>query len=153
MLFSPGLFWKNLQTDRPHLDPGLAWRPGRPPVRLAGIVDRVLPYRSETSIDQGVAMTRKVLAATVAAARARGAQALIVVPTFTPEEPGSRALRRRVLDEAGLPYVLVQMPPDWRIPGDGHPDARGDLAMAEAVAARLRPSLPVAEPTPCGLTK
>src|SRR5207249_11185086 len=32
---------------------------------------------------------------------------------FTPEDPGERALRRRILDETGLPYVLVELDPNW----------------------------------------
>jgi hypothetical protein len=71
-------------------------------------------------------------------ARARGAAALILVPEFAPEQPGEAMIRRRVLDEAGLPYVRVSLDPRWRIAGDGHPDATADRAMAAAVLAALR---------------
>jgi hypothetical protein len=44
-------------------------------------------------------------------------------------------LRRRVLDDAGLPYLSVVLDPGWRLPGDSHPDAR---ATAAAVAAHIK---------------
>jgi len=46
-------------------------------------------------------------------------------------------LRRRILDEAGLPYLRVRLDPAWHLPGDAHPDARAAQAIAAAVAARL----------------
>ena len=79
-----------------------------------------------------------MLKATVALARARGAIPIIVVPQFTPEEASEQILRRRILDEAGLPYVLVELDTNWRVPDDGHPDARAAQAIALAIAARLR---------------
>jgi len=46
-------------------------------------------------------------------------------------------LRRRILDEAGLPYVHVKLDPSWHLPGDLHPDPRAAQAIAIAVAGRL----------------
>jgi hypothetical protein len=46
-------------------------------------------------------------------------------------------LRRRILDEAGLPYVHVRLDPSWHLPGDLHPDPRAAQAIAIAVAGRL----------------
>jgi hypothetical protein len=60
------------------------------------------------------------------------------VPQFGEATPQEEALRRRVLDEAGLPYVRVVLDPAWHLPGDPHPDARGARAIAAAVAARLK---------------
>jgi len=74
-------------------------------------------------------------------ARARGAVPLIVVPNFGDDEPKVRELRRRILDDAQLPYVFVRLNPDDRIENDGHPDGDGTRAMAEAVARALRPAL------------
>jgi hypothetical protein len=74
----------------------------------------------------------------VALAEAHGAVPLIVVPQFGPEEPVERMLRQRVLNETGLPYVLVELDPSWRLPGESHPDARATGAIAAAVAARLQ---------------
>jgi len=63
---------------------------------------------------------------------------LIVVPEFVPEEPRERELRKRILDDAGLPYVTVPLDPRHRVPDDGHPDAVASQLIATAVANRLR---------------
>jgi hypothetical protein len=70
---------------------------------------------------------------------ARGAAAVIVVPQFGAEEPRERVLRRRIRDEAHLPYVFVQLDPAHRIEGDGHPDAYAARTIAIAIANALRP--------------
>jgi hypothetical protein len=141
-LFAPAIFDRNLDDDRPHLVPGLIWRPPVKHWRITSIAARALGYRSEESIEQGVVTTREVLEATVRLARSRGAVPLIVVPQFEPEEPRERELRRRVLEEAHLPYVYVPLDPDDRIENDGHPDADGARDIAEAVADALRDSIP-----------
>jgi hypothetical protein len=97
-----------------------------------------VPYRSEKAIEREIGVTREVLLATADLARARGAVPLLLVPQFTPEEPLERVLRRRILDDAGLPYLLVELDPAWRVPGDAHPDARADHAMAVAIVSQLR---------------
>ncbi len=137
MLFTPSLFAKNLSQNRPHLGPGLEWRPARKPLRLEAIAIHALPYHSQLAVDRGVAETRAVLKAGVDLARARGAAPMIVCPVFGDGEPMERDLRRRILDEGGLPYVLVRLDPSWRVPGDGHPDARGATEIAAAIARRL----------------
>jgi len=83
-------------------------------------------------------VTRDVLRATIELAQARGATPIIVVPQLGPEDEPERTLRRRVLDEAGLPYVWVEMDASWRLPWDRHPDARAAHAIAASIAARLR---------------
>jgi hypothetical protein len=137
-LFMPTLFDRNLDDDRPHLGPGLVWQPGVYQWRLAAIRDLMFPYRSTKAVERGISETREVLRATVELARARGAVPLILVPQFTPEDPTEEVLRRRILDDAGLPYVWVKLDPSWRVPGDSHPDSRAAHAMAVAIAARLR---------------
>jgi hypothetical protein len=139
-LFTPALFDRNLDDDRPHLGPELVWLPPERHWRLAAVGRWLVPYRSDEEIERGVAATCAVLRATVDLARARGAVPLILVPQFAPEGPVERILRRRILDETGLPYVWVELDPSWRVPGDSHPDARAAHAMAVAVAARLRGS-------------
>ena len=62
---------------------------------------------------------------------------LIVVPQLGPEAPSERVLRRRIVDEAGLPSVLVEIDPEWHLRWDRHPNARGAHAIAGAIAARL----------------
>ncbi|GAA0296475.1 hypothetical protein GCM10009087_02800 [Sphingomonas oligophenolica] len=141
-LFAPSLLERNLDDDRPHLDAALRWHDGRRYWRLQRLMKNVALYRSSAAIDRGIAATRAVLAETVRAARARHAAVLILVPCFAPEQPTERVIRRRVLDEAGLPYVQVMLDPAWRIAGDRHPDARADLAMARAIVVALRRQRP-----------
>ena len=136
-LFMTTLFARNLRDDRPHLGPGLAWMPAHAHGPLRWIANLLVPYHGAAAIDQGVSVTRAVLRATVDLSSARGAQALILVPHFGPEAPAEEALRRRVLDGARLPYVLVELDPDWTLPLDSHPDARAARAIAEAVVASL----------------
>jgi hypothetical protein len=137
-LFMTAIFGRNLDDDRPHLGPGLVWLPGKPQGRLASLTKLLVPYRKEDTVERGVAMTREVLGATVNLARARGARALIVVPQFGVEGPAERGLRRRILDEAGLPYVWIEIADTWRIPGNLHPNSRAAQAIAAAVAGRLQ---------------
>jgi len=67
----------------------------------------------------------------------RSAEPLIVVPQFGAESATDEMLRRRILDEAGLPYVQVKLDPSWHLVGDLHPDPRAAQAIATAVAERL----------------
>lgn len=137
-LFMPILFDRNLNDDRPHLGPGLVWQPAERGWRLTAITRQLVRYRTADAIERGIVVTSETLRATVALAQARGAVPLIIVPQFGAEEPRDRELRRRILDEAGLPYVQVTLDPSWRIPWDRHPDARATRAIAIAVANRLR---------------
>jgi hypothetical protein len=137
-LFMTALFGRNLDRERPHLGPGLTWLPAEPRSRLASLAILLVPYRSDDTVDRGIAMTREVLGATIDVARARGAMPLIVVPQFGPDDELERSLRRRVLDEAHLPYLLVETDATWRVPGDLHPNALAARVIAEAIAARLR---------------
>jgi hypothetical protein len=137
-LFSPFLFDRNLNDDRPHLGSGLAWLPPVNYWRLTRIFKFLLPYRSDETIERGVEVTREVLRSTIELARARKAMPIIVVPQFNPEESEERELRNRVLDEAGVPYVWVQLDASWHVPGDPHPDARAARAIAVAIADKLR---------------
>ena len=47
-------------------------------------------------------------------------------------------LRRRILDDAGLPYLFIEIDSAWRLPWDRHPNARAARAIANAIAAQLR---------------
>lgn len=138
ILFSPALMFRDLDTDRPHLAAGWSWTPPIRSWRLAGLARFYVPYLGVDEIDRLIAATRAELTAGVALAHARGATALIVVPQFGRESPPERVLRRRILDEAGLPYVQVALDPAWRLARDPHPDARGARAIAAAIVARLK---------------
>jgi hypothetical protein len=137
-LFMTALFGRNLDSDRPHLAPGLDWQPAEARSRLASLAKLLVPYRSDRTIEDGVTMTRQVLRATVDLAHARGADALVLVPQLGAEDPPEQTLRRRIFDDTGLPYVWVETDAAWRLHWDRHPNARAARAMAEAVAAALR---------------
>jgi hypothetical protein len=137
-LFMTDLFGRNLDQDRPHLGPGLVWLPPEQRSRLASLAKLLVPYRSDKTVDRGVTVTREVFRATNELARAHGAAPLLVVLQFGNEDQVETALRRRVLDDAGLPYLLVNVDSAWRLPWDRHPNARAAHAIAAAIAARLQ---------------
>jgi hypothetical protein len=136
-IFMTTLFGRNLDDDRPHLGPGLEWQPGVSHGRLRSLVQLVAPYRSDDTVQRGIAVTREVLRATIELSAARGATPLILALQSGPEDHLEQALRHRILDEPGLPYVLVEIDPAWRVPGDVHPNARAATMIAAAIAARL----------------
>ena len=137
-LFMTALFGRNLDDDRPHLGPGLVWLPAQSHRRLSSLATLLVPYRTDDTVERGVTMTRDVLAATVTLARARGAQPLIIVPHFGVEAEVERTLRRRILDEPGLPYLWIEIEDAWRLPWDRHPNARAAKVIASAIAGRLQ---------------
>jgi hypothetical protein len=139
-LFAPMLIERSLDRHRPRLDEGLRWHAAEPGWRLERLFRKLLLYHSVTQIERGIASTRNSLRAIVAAARARHAVPLILVPEFGPEQPIERQLREQVL--AGLPFVRVELDPRWSISGDGHPDARANRAIAEAVVTALAKAPP-----------
>jgi hypothetical protein len=139
-IFMTTLFGRNLDDDRPHLGPGLTWRPGVPHGRLRSLLQLVAPYRSDETVQRGIAVTREVFDALVGLAAARGATPLVLVLQVGPEDGVERSLRHRILDAPGLPSLLVEIDPAWRVPGDVHPDARAAHAIAAAVASRLTSS-------------
>ncbi len=141
VIFMTELFGRNLDADRPHLAPGLAWQPATRKARLASIAGWLVPFRRLSTVERGVGVTREVLHATVQLARERGATPLIVVPQFGAEDGTLRALRERIVT-ADLPSLLVPLDSDWRLQWDRHPNARAARVMAAAIAARLRMTRP-----------
>lgn len=136
-LFMPALFGRDLNDDRPHLGPGLMWFPAATHSRIRSLATFLVPYRREETVERGIATTREVLRATVNLALARGATPLILVPQFGEEEAVEQMLRRRILDEAHVPYILVSIDGAWSLPWDRHPNARAAREIAGATAARL----------------
>ncbi|HXD16600.1 MAG TPA: hypothetical protein VN654_06235 [Vicinamibacterales bacterium] len=132
-LFMTGLFGRNFDRDRPHLLHGLAWEAARPRSRLTSLAQVFVPFRSDGAIETNTAITREVLGATAALARAHGALPIILVPQFGHDDERDQELRHRILDGNGLTYAFVEIDPTWRIPWDRHPDARAARAMADAV--------------------
>ena len=144
-LFMLALFGRNMDDDRPHLalssERGLIWMPAVEHGRLESLAKLIVPYRRAATVERGVALTRDVLLATAVLAKTRGAVPLIIVPQFDREDNAERTLRRRMLDDAGLPYVRVEFDADWRLPGDLHPDAAAARKIAVAIADQLRVAL------------
>jgi hypothetical protein len=136
-LFLPSVFYKTLDRSRPRLDTALRWVPPDPPWRLKRLAHWLAPYDSTAAIDEGVETSRAILRAVADLASARGAIALTLVPQFVPADPGERIVREKVLDDAGLPYLLVELHDEWRVPSDRHPDARANRAMADAIMTEL----------------
>ena len=137
-LFMTDLFGRNLDQDRPHLGSGLVWLPPENRSRLASLAKLLVPYRATSTVDRGVAVTRDVFRATNELARAHGATPLLAVLQFGHEDQQQQALRRRILDDAGLPYVFIEIDSSWRLPWNRHPNARAARAIAANIAARLQ---------------
>jgi hypothetical protein len=137
-LFMPALFGRDLDDDRPHLGPGLVWQPAVQHARLLSLAGLLVPYRRNETVERGIGMTRAVLGAISALAHSREATSLTLVPQFGVEEPVEEMVRRRILDDTGLPYTRVEMDSAWRLPWDRHPNTWAAHVMATAVAERLR---------------
>jgi hypothetical protein len=137
-LFMPALFGRDLDDDRPHLGAGLVWQPAVQHARLLSLAGLLVPYRRSETVEGGIGITRDVLTATAALAHSRGATSLTLVPQFGVEEPVEEMLRRRILDDTGLPYARVEMDSAWRLPWDRHPNPWAAHVMAVAVTERLR---------------
>jgi hypothetical protein len=145
-LFMTALFGRNLDQDRPHLGPGLVGLPAEQRSRLSSLAKLIVPYRADKTVERGVTVTQEVLRATSELARAHGATPLLVVLQFGHEEQPEQTLRRRILDDAGIPYVFVEIDSSWRLPWDRHPNARAARAIATAIVNQLRGQLSVVGP-------
>src|SRR5262249_51149438 len=117
---------------------GLEWLPAEEHGRLRSLASLIVPYRSDRTVERGIAMTRDALNGIVRLARARGATPLVVVPYFGVESEADRSLRQRVLDDGSVPYVLVAIDEGRRLSWDRHPNARAASDIALAVVERLR---------------
>ena len=146
-LFMTAIFGRNLDQDRPHLGPGLAWLPAEQRSRLSSLAKLLVPYRADTTVERGVMVTRQVLRATSDLGQAHGATPLLVVLQFGHEAGPEQVLRRRILDDASIPYALIDIDSSWRLPWDRHPNARAAHAIAAAIVTELRGRLAVAAPS------
>jgi hypothetical protein len=137
-LFMTALFGRNLDQDRPHLVPGLVWLPAEQRSRLSSLAKLIVPYRTDKTVERGVTVTREVLRATNELTRAHGATPILVVLQFGHEEQPEQALRRRILDDAKIPYIFVDIDSAWRLAWDRHPNARAAHVIATAIVSELR---------------
>ena len=142
-LFMTALFGRNLDQDRPHLGAGLVWLPEKQQSRLSSLAKLLVPYRADTTVERGVRVTQEVLRATAELAGAHGATPLLVVLQFGREEQPEQILRNRILDDANIPYVFVDIDSSWRLPWDRHPNGRAAHAIAVAIVTQLRGRLAV----------
>jgi hypothetical protein len=146
-LVLPVQLHRNIQDDRSRLvvrDGALVVEPkSRSPFRLRQVFIDEIPYLSEPRLQASLDLTRKILHATAAAARARGAYPLFVVPTIGPIRPldahPEAFVVHALLDD--LPHSVVDIDRTHLIPGDGHPDPVAASQIADAIAAALAPIL------------
>jgi len=115
--------------------------------RLSSLTKLIVPFRADKTVERGVTVTREVLQAISKMAQAHGAVPLLVVLQFGPEEQPEQALRRRVLDDAGIRYIFVDIDSSWRLPWDRHPNARAARAIATAITNELRRRLAGSRPS------
>jgi len=140
----PVQLYRNLHDDRPHLvlrdDGALELAPASGSnLRLRQLLVNDLPYLSDASLRRSLELTRAILHATAAAARARGAKALFVFPSFgrpRPLEAHAEAFMVSALVD-DLPHIVVDIDPSHRLPVDGHPDPEGARQIAAAIAEAL----------------
>jgi hypothetical protein len=137
-LFMTDLFGRNLDQDRPHLGPNLVWLPAEQHSRLSSLAKLIVPYRRDPTVERGIRVTQEVFRATSELARAHGAIPLLVVVQFGQEEGPEQVLRRRILDQASIPYLLIDIDSSWRLPWDRHPNARAAHAIAAVIVNELR---------------
>jgi hypothetical protein len=137
-IFMTELFGRNLDRDRPHLGPGLAWYSAEHKSRLMSLAGLLVPYRGDITVERGIRVTREAFMAIVELARRRGATPLVIVPQFGAEDEIQRTIRQRILGD-DIPSVLVSLDPDWRLTWDRHPNPHAAHVIATAVAARLQP--------------
>lgn len=137
-LFMTALLGRNLDENRPYLGPALVWMPPIDRGRLVSLAELIVPFRRTSTVERGIGVTQEIFRATIALARARAATPVIVVPQLNREDDAEWTLRRRILDEGGVPYVFVELDEGWRLPGELHPNARAADTIASAVTLRLR---------------
>jgi hypothetical protein len=135
-IFMTELFGRNLDDDRPHLTAGLVWQPAEHTSRLMSLAGLLVPYRRETTVEEGVRVTSDTLRAIARSAREYAATPVVLVPQFGDEDEVQRRLRARILTD-DVPTTLVHLDADWRLPWDRHPNAEAAHVLASAVAARL----------------
>lgn len=137
ILFAPTLLVRDLDRNRPWIDRAGQWHAAERTWYLSRLGRVLFPYRSPSAVEEAVATDRRLLLADVAMARARGAQPLVLVPVYQPEQPRERALRSAIFDGGHIPHVIVPLDRHWRLSSDPHPDGRAHAAMARATWRRL----------------
>ena len=148
-VFIPVQLSRNLHDDKPRLvlrpSGALDFVP-----QATGFLSRLrirrlfwneLPYLGNRAIDRTLILTSAIFRETSIRTRARGATPLFVIPSSGPkrtfdEHPEAWILRALFVQQ-GLPFILVDVPPDQLLKGDLHPGPRGDETIAAAILAAL----------------
>ncbi|NWK94378.1 hypothetical protein DM806_01485 [Sphingobium lactosutens] len=138
ILFGPDLMSRDLDRSRPWVDRFGRRHAPEPTWRLSHLSRVLFPYHSPSAVRETVENDRCLLMADVAMVRARGAQPIILVPIFQPEQPQAHRLRTALFRGTGMPHVVVPLDRHWRLFPDFHPDARANEAMARAVWMALQ---------------
>ena len=134
-LYTPEVFHRTLDIDRPHLSEDLVWRPPADQGRLMKVWRWLVPYRTDADIARGAALVREQLLAAQNLAASRGAPLLVLLPRFAPETPLERRLRAEILDRPAIPYLMI--PVKTVLPHEIHPDPASAQDIAAQVAAWL----------------
>ncbi len=150
-VFIPLQLSRNLYDDRPGLTLGpggdLQFRPARTDfgslLRIRRLLVNEVPYIGNHAIDRTLALTSAIVRETSLRTRARGATPIFVVVVRGPDRPlvehPEAWILRRLFVEQGIPFILVDVPPDQLLPGDFHPGPRAEERIAAAVLAALPP--------------
>ncbi len=151
-VFMPLQLRRCLQDYRPRLvlrGDQLAWE--RPVVglwsrwRLRDLWVNELPYLSDRALSRAMATNAAIVRATGAAARARRAEPLFLIPSFGPPralgEHAEARMVRELFERQSEPYLLVDIERSHIMPEDWHPDAAAARQIAATVADVLRPRL------------
>jgi len=104
-----------------------------------------LPYLSEEALAKAMALNVAIVQATAAAAHARGAEPLFVVPSFGPPrslgEHPEASIVRELFEQQHQPYLLIDIGRERLLLDEWHPDATAARDIAATVEHALRPRL------------
>jgi len=152
-VFIPLQLSRNLYDDRPRLILGpngelkfmTAVTDFLSGLRVRTVLWSELPYLGDRAIDRTLTLTSAILRETSIRTRARGATPLFVIPSRGPKrslgEHPEAWIVRELFVRQGLPFILVDVPMDELLTGNGnfHPGPRGAQTIAEAILAALPP--------------
>jgi hypothetical protein len=114
-------------------------------LRLRDLFVNELPYLSDAALSRAIELNRAIVRSTSLAARARGAQPLFIVPSFSPPRPlhehPEASIIRELFEEDRQPYLLLDIERTRIMVDDWHPDAIAARQIADEVERVLRPRL------------
>ncbi|HJZ88996.1 MAG TPA: hypothetical protein VKN99_27685 [Polyangia bacterium] len=102
-------------------------------LRLYGLLRGEMPYHDDSALP----LTRALLRATAARVRGAGARPLFVMMRWRPSAEFEDWLVGVLFEPDRLPLVRVDIDPAFRLPADGHPDARAMRPLTDAIVGAL----------------